>query len=58
MGRKPKTNFLLFLVPSATSLLIAVGKLNVAIVINKLNVGNIKEYIPIPFRKIVSYLYA
>ena len=39
MGRKPKTNFLLFLVPSATSLLIAVGKLNVAIVINKLNVG-------------------
>ena len=39
MGRNPKTNFLLFLVSYETSLIIAVGKLNVAIVINKLNVG-------------------
>lgn len=48
MGMIEKIIFLLLLLGVLTSLLIAAGKLNVAIVINRLNVGTINEYNPIP----------
>ena len=48
IGMEEKTKFLLFLVSSATSLLIATGNPNCEIEINKLNVGIISIYVPIP----------
>lgn len=48
IGSDEKTRFLLFLVSSATNLLIATGKPNCDIEISKLNVGIISMYVPIP----------
>jgi hypothetical protein len=45
IGMEEKTKFLLFLVSSATSLLIATGNPNCEIEINKLNVGIISIYV-------------
>lgn len=48
MGITEKTKFLLFLVSSATNLLIATGKPNWASAISKTKVGDINIYIPMP----------
>lgn len=49
MGIIEKTKFLLFLLSSATSLLMATGNPNWAIDISNIKVGDINVYIPIPF---------
>ena len=48
IGMTEKTKFLLFLVSSATSLLIATGNPKLANAINKTKVGDISIYMPIP----------
>ena len=48
IGITEKTRFLLFLFSSATSLLMATGKPRLAIAINKVKVGEINIYRPVP----------